>query len=659
LAKRAERDGTETRGESPAMIAAVVDAAAEEIAALPATAILDGRRTVRVWAFAGTFALAAGVVLLGDLAVTKVFFARFFGADTAYPRSTYLHVELPEDNPEVRVTLGAGTAEVVMPAGGDLPVLVFAEGSEPREVVLQTSGGRGIPNEVTMAPRGGSRFRHVFRRVQREFTFHARGGDDPLGDRTVSVRVVEPPRVGTITARVTFPEYTGTDPIEIVGGAIEALAGSTVDVFVSATAEVASAQLHMIDSDVRIDLAPRTLRDDSGVSTSYAGTFTIAESDRYQVLFVGATGIRNPHPGTYPIRAVEDHEPIAQLISPSNDDLNVVLPGAILPVRVAATDDFGIAAIEITSTTGKAAQDDGHVQSVPLFVAPEGGAPQAECSVGALLEVASLAPAAPAVGDVIVVGGSVRDIREPEPQIAELAERHVHVVEPTDLGRRISSHFRRIREGVEKALELQESRLSLLDEIRADAVEAARLRDALITIEVGQGRVLAETRRVHRELMRSFDVHLFNRLEESPNAPKVLESYTRYYRENPAAEPLDPVFYRSVAEGRRAGAIGPMTKTLDPILGMIVRTDGLANDLAPSAVDAIERAQIAGTAADRSTELDRASQLQSRIVEDLRELRGQLDEWNEFQDVITQTRAIRDKQKDIRSRTESLQRGDK
>ena len=43
-----------------------------------------------------------------------------------------------------------------------------------------------------------------------------------------------------------------------------------------------------------------------------------------------------------------------------------------------------------------------------------------------------------------------------------------------------------------------------------------------------------------------------------------------------------------------------------------------------------------------------------RIESELEALLAQLDEWNEFQDLIHQARALRDAQRDVESRTRSL-----
>ena len=46
--------------------------------------------------------------------------------------------------------------------------------------------------------------------------------------------------------------------------------------------------------------------------------------------------------------------------------------------------------------------------------------------------------------------------------------------------------------------------------------------------------------------------------------------------------------------------------------------------------------------------------LQDRILEVLKDLQVQLDQWNDMQDLIQDTRALRDKQRDLQNRTDQI-----
>ena len=69
--------------------------------------------------------------------------------------------------------------------------------------------------------------------------------------------------------------------------------------------------------------------------------------------------------------------------------------------------------------------------------------------------------------------------------------------------------------------------------------------------------------------------------------------------------------------------------------------------------------QLAGARSD-ANELDArlgaSLDLQNQILAELEALLGRLDEWNEFQDVISTARALRDNQRDVQSRTKALRK---
>ena len=174
-------------------------------------------------------------------------------------------------------------ATVTVAAGADLPILVRANGVQPREVFLVVDGARGMPAEISMSKRPGQRFRHMFRRVRTEFSFHARGGDDPDGDLTVQVETIHPPLVGTIHSELDFPDYTRLPDEQREGGSIDALIGTRVRIVVTTTAAVERAVLHFLDSDHKIALTPTQIQDDSGLGHAFDGRFVVTETDRYQI----------------------------------------------------------------------------------------------------------------------------------------------------------------------------------------------------------------------------------------------------------------------------------------------------------------------------------------------------------------------------------------
>ncbi|MEZ5963497.1 MAG: hypothetical protein R3F56_06595 [Planctomycetota bacterium] len=650
LGQIVQQGETDLRNQSPAMIAKVVEEATGQVRSIPTEQLLTWRHAGRVWAGVG---LAALIVVPGALTrpdATRVFLRRALGADEAYPRLTTLHVELPPADQDYQITMEADRATVTMAAGGDLPILVRAEGTTPREVFLAIEGGRGMPAQVATAARGGGRFRHVFRRVADTFEFHARGGDDDRGDLLVTVVTVRPPRVGTIRAALTYPEYTGKPPAVQEGGSIEALEGTAVQLEVAPLGDVASGRLVFQESGAQIDLIGQEVEDDGGRRSVFRGAFTASKSDRYRVDLVSREGLRTPQAASYPVIVLPDAPPGGQVLLPQDDGLNVLLPNAILPVRVLAKDDFDVKTMVAELTIG----DRPEPVLRDLAAASRGGRTQ--------LVATELVPLTGLLGpDVTVKEGEtitlvvvVTDNRAPEPHATKLPNRSLHVVGLGDLERRIAGHFRRVRTDVEKALEQQRERHDALGILQGQlgSIGSADLAASLTGLQVAQGRLQSMAGRILGELMRSFNLHLFNPMDEGAQVGPALALFSETHAAADDPRALVPEFYRTLAAQRASGRMPPLGKFLDRILAMTATADRIAERLAPECVQHLAGAR--GETTELGERLRLVGDVQNQIVAELEQLLARLDEWTDFQDVIATTRALQDNQRDVQARTKSV-----
>jgi hypothetical protein len=546
-----------------------------------------------------------------------------------------------------------GTTQLVLPAGADLHVSVLALGTVPDEVFLEVgplreAGEDGPPSRsLAMTPRPGDRFRYVFRRLSGSFEFHARGGDDDRGDRLVTVRTVHPPQVAALRATIKPPAYTGIESTVQSGGAIEALAGSEVSLSLSTTSAVDRATMVFLESGRRIEMVPSTLQDDSGTATVHRCEFTIESSDRYQVELLAAAGLRNPNPGTYPISALADYAPVGRWLLPDDESL-LLLPQALLCARLELRDDFGLQAAQLSVERSG-------TRTLERSLLPQSPAPTTAAVVTEFLEVRELLGPDTTANDSLVLQFSLRDNRQPTPNPTELPARIVQIVDSAQLIAAIGKSFRTLREEVGQAFEIQADRRGRLQDLLArEGVPPGEFAQALTGIEVGQGRVVTACERVHRGLMRAFDVHLWNRLDPSQAAAQVIDLYREHSRSLREPVALDPAFYRDLQQRRRAGTLGAMETTLDPILAMIGLCDRLATTAGPEAARLLAEAQVAGSAASQAQTLAQASRVQAEIEQALQQLLLRLEEWNDYQDLIQETRALRDRQLDLRGRTEEL-----
>lgn len=655
-------DPAALRNQSREMIDQLWSETAKQTRELRLEDMFDNRALARVAAGSG---LLLALLVTGAYSAPEtahIFLLRHLGAQVDYPRETNLVVELPPGGPDLQRTDDGDTTELVLPAGADLHVSVLANGVVPKEAFLDLRSLRddGEPESqrsVPMTPRPGDRFRHVFRRLASSFEFRARGGDDDRGDRLVVVRTVRPAQVARLAAVVTPPAYTGVDRIEQQGGAVEALIGSEVELSVQATAPVREAQLVFLESGRTVPLRAVTLQDDGGASTEWRGAFTLDGSDRYRVQLVAQNGLRNPNPGTYPVSALQDYEPVGRWLLPEDDSL-ALLPDGILCLRVDARDDFGLTAVDLTVERGGEVVLERPLLP-PASPAADGSSPAPRKRVfpTRLFEVRELLGSSEG-SEGLFAQLRLRDNRAPEAGASELPRRIIQIVDPQQLAGLIAKRFRRLREEVEQAYSIQSDRAERLDELltrvtgEQDAPSSGEIAQVLTGLEVGQGRIQSSVERVVLGLMRAFDLHLWNRLETSQHAAAVVELFEQHAAALEAPVALDPTFYRDLVARRKAGTLGAMETTLDPILTMFRLTDDLATGDARGVTRLLAKAQVARGDEDRTPLLVEVQQRQQNILKVLEQLLLRLEEWNDYQDLVQEVRALRDRQRDLQNRTE-------
>lgn len=642
-------DAEDLRNQSPAMIERLLADTAERARALPLGEMFDDRRSRRTWT-----AAAAAVVLLfaGALSgpeTAAAFLWRHLGLDVSYPRATNLVVELPPAGPDLQREDSPGRVDLVMPAGAALHVSVLAQGTVPDEVFLDIETSSGDQRTVAASPRAGGRFRHVLRNVTGTFSFRARGGDDDRGDKVVHVRTIHPPLVAQIKAELRPPAYTGRQITVQQGGAVEALQGTVVSLSVACTADVEQATLLFLESGRRIPLTATTVTDDSGSLVVQVGEFVVDASDRYQIDLVGDSGLSNPNPGTYPVTALQDYAPVGRWLQPEDESSTLRLPTGLLCVRGFLHDDFGLHSGTLTVDAGA-----GRTTTRTLLPATEGDQRPVEVVFAELVPIETLLGEQRSA-DGLSLQIDLTDNRAPEPNATQLPRRQVQIVDQAQLAAAVGRHFRSLREQAEQALDLQLDRKIRLEELLTGGVfQGVAAAQVMTAVEIGQGRVQGHADRLHLGMMRAFDLHLWNRQEQSPNATAVEELYLAWHREHGTPVSFQPEFYRLLRERRSQGTLGAMEQVLDPILAMVTLADRLATAEAPPPLRLLAEAQVGRNAADVEKKLRATLEAQVRIVATLGDLLDRLDQWNDYQDLVQEARALREKQRDVRNRTEEL-----
>lgn len=638
------------RNQSADMVQALLQDTAAAVQHLPLEQLLTARITARLWAGAAALMLVLAVGAMASPATAWAFVLRQLGLQASYPRATTLVLELPPAGVNLQREDRDAVTWLTLPAGADLHVSVLAQGTVPDEVFLDIQSAGGDQRSVGMTPRSGGRFRYVFHPVKGNLTFHARGGDDDGGDRIVEVRTVHPPAVAQIRATLLPPAYTREAPAVQIGGPIEGLAGTEVQLAVTATSAVQAASMVFLESGRRLELQPATLEDDSGKSAGYAVKFRIETSDRYQIELQGGGGLRSPAPGTYPISVLPDYTPVGRWLQPDDESPPMLLPGGVLCMRLDAHDDHGLTGVTLDIESA------GKQHQYPLLPPIAADAPMPKQLLATeLYEVKDLLQSQKPGLDSLFLAATLVDNCAPTAGVTVLPRRSVQIADPGQLAAAIARQFRSLREDIERALSLQNDRKARIEELLQNGGPRDGTQTPVLTgVEVGQGRIMTTAEQTHRQLMRAFDLHLWNRLETAPAAALVPQLYQAWFRQHQDARPFAPEFYRDLLARRKAGSLGAMETTLDPILGMVSLADGMASELAPQCLRLLAEAQVAKDQGQLTEKLTATVQMQGRIEAALQQLLDRLDDWNDLQDLIQETRALRDRQKEVQGRTEEL-----
>ena len=613
-------------------------------------------------------ALALASVLHPDQA--RIFFSRLTGSTTPWPQDTYLAIEIPLEGPGVRIERDDEEIHVRVARGTDVPILVRASGEIPDEVRLAFDVGR----DLVLSPSGGGTFRTLLRSCQEDLAFFATGGDDLDGKPVVRIEVLRPPDVQDIAWEIEPPAYSRL-PQETVFGQreVDVLAGSRVRVVVQPSPASATGNVLLMPSDETIPLSPAafpepqaadaaTLEDEGPVGPRIGLAFDwVAEaSTGFRVDLVDATELTNPDPGLYRIRVREDRPPEVAVLHPTRSEFEIVKGGAFA-LRIRAEDDFGLERVrwtitQVGSETPTRSEDfalqpivtDGSEQATP-------GSLDA-ASAHLLLNVDDLgtdsSPVAVDQRYEIVI--EAYDNRPETPGVGRTARFRARVVTPEELLRRMQDRLAQARLAAVRLFDLQREKQARIrellqagdDDSRGLSAESFALSSALS----GQRRVAVDASSLARELATITEDVLYARADEK--AAGLLDRYDARMATSQDAD-FDPGPWRELATAQADGSL-PSGGFAGGLVSLVDLALAISEDHAQAAVLALLEAEKAAGAADVQQALMRAEALQARSLQHIDELLVRLAEWDNFQNVLSLTRDILNRQKALQERTQQF-----
>ncbi|MFH0945522.1 MAG: DUF4175 family protein [Planctomycetota bacterium] len=626
-------------------------------------AIFDLKHLRRMLALAVVLlALDVGFgVMKPDLA--GIFFQRLFGGDARWPQDTFLLVEFPANAEHFSVEYAGDQPKIVrMARGASLPVTVVVRGKSPDFVELRTrseasSGNRLGP--MGLSPTAGSEWVGRFRNVRDSFEFWPHDGNPNDDGAAVAVEVFTPPGVVSVATRLQFPAYTRLAPRSVPRGDVEAPIGTVVAVEVTVTGEID--QGHVV-FDVGQD-SPRLGRagDDSD---RWLASFTVSKSCSYSVQLLGKNGFRNLKSTDYAVIAVKDRSPTVRLIEPARANLDVT-PSGLVPFRVAADDDYGVESLTLSLVPfGSEAESQ--------FDLLADAAPSAFAGRSLVYRLIDLsrnpfphedAVRPSQVGDSYiyqVVGEDNYSRGDGQgPNRTVVADRRFDVISVNEKMRLLTEQQIRMKDDVRALRDLQGMKHQGLSDALVD-FEASEGDnepgvDELAGLEVGQNQVTNRAVRLAQDFAQLYEEYLLNRMDHSAAAERLIPLLAERKLASTLVEGFDFSIYRPVVDSYQDGAFGNLD-VLGRLLGMLSCILDVAEIESPAAGRALSDARLLVDNNQRPGGVRAALAAQERALAKLDQLLERMDEWEDFQEILTLFRDLLDNQRDLNARTRSTLR---
>ncbi|WP_166824264.1 hypothetical protein [Thalassoroseus pseudoceratinae] len=180
------------------------------------------------------------------------------------------------------------------------------------------------------------------RPLEEQLWFRAVGGDDDEMPWH-KVEVVPPPQIDSLQVTLTPPEYLGKPPAELPPGTghVEGFLGTRVDITLHVNKPLRTARLRVKEAPAIA--IPINADDKRTLQTS----FVIEEAGVYSYWFElqDYQGFEDADAPRYEVRGIADNTPDVWIALPETD--RQVTPTAVVPFRLGAKDDLGLAGLRL------------------------------------------------------------------------------------------------------------------------------------------------------------------------------------------------------------------------------------------------------------------------------------------------------------------------
>lgn len=639
------------------LVEALVQEAEELVLTLEPDRPLDRRDPRRRLGMGVLCAVMTGALLLSNPALASIFFARALGQDVAWPRNTNLNMALAGPTALGLDDSQDGILRTQIARGSDVLLVVTIEGTVPDEITLHFADGSS-----TLVPTAGARtLRPSLRNLQASQEVWATGGDDDRGLPHILLEVLEPPDISSIAFIVTPPAYTGLEQTVVRGTEVRALAGSQIEVLVRTDPAGAVGVLRVLGEEGVVDLVSRpwNLPGEPKQDGALGCTLQVDEERYFQIELTDARGLSNPDPGTYALQVIQDRQPEVVLLAPGTNEWPVV-PGGAIPLRVRAEDDFRVdrLSFDLRSTadleTALVEADLLFQEAAPLENRIE--------TTGHLVLASEILELNEIAGDDVEPGWSA--VLQVMAKDSHPSTDHEAFAPPVRLRCVSGDEFlRMVKDGLARA---GEDAGRLLQETRDLRTRTSQLKSALETGEVATdrelGSLLHSTRRMQgdagglgRDLASLAEGLLYNRLDQ--RAGPLLDALHAALSTQ-AARTFDPRPWRLVGGQLSAGRLGT-PELAGELIALVELALMISEDSAEAASAGLTGARTANDPQTAETMVAAALDALDRSVTSLEALTTRLGEWDNFQSVLTLTKDLLNRQKNLTERTKKFAEGNK
>lgn len=614
---------------------------------------------------AGILAAVVSAAALGyQPAMASIFGQRLLGQNVAWPRATTLTLDVPDSGGALDVRRPSSELiEVRAARGSDVPIVVLAEGKVPERVTVKFDSGAAID----LSPSGKDVFRTMLPSVQEGLELRVFGGDDQRGEQTVRIEVLQPPDLASLAFVVVPPAYSGLPQRTEYDTAIAVLAGSTVNVIAATDPDDATGLSRTFPNDEEIALtrvpfpldparptAAGSANETAEARTGLGFERTVLESLRFRFELTDSTGLSNPDPALFGIEVIPDRRPELITLEPGRAEVETI-PGGAVPLRVLVRDDFGLGAFRY-EVQSAASNDVLSATEIPLTDAPmalegQGRVVRSAGLSSTLLEVSTLNPdGAMEEGQVVTLQTIVLDSRQPEANETRSAPVRVRVVSSDEFLRTQRDGLGRAAEDVSQV----SSRLALsttrMDEFTmamdGDDAEAPTPNDVTGLVNDAR-RMQGDLTSIGRELSALASSTIYARMDERG---KALEARLFELNSKSTERSFQPEVWTTLSAEVASGQLGSPERAgeLVRLVGMALNAAGPETDALIAALETMRTEAASDDPLNGSrAALKDASAKARKLSLSIEKLMNDLGEWDNMQAIISLTRDIANRQKNI------------